>query len=312
MSLKEVKHAMKTERMFSILIYLLKKDIVPAEELANTFEVSKRTIYRDIDALSAIGIPIISYLGKNGGFTLIDNYQLDKFTFSEEEKKFLLEGLTLKNELFDNNQLSMLQKKLELLKENKEEYHSNITISSSTLHRETIEEETKRKVKKILSIIDEGNKVHISYVSQTANISSRMIQPLKLNFMNGSWYLEAFCESRKALRLFKLTRIRSMEIIHDNTKAAYTEKNEYVTNKAAKVERIVLLFSKSELGKLYDFFTDDEIEFLEDGELKVTFQYDSNKNILPFLLMFGRHVKILEPLWLKNKYRGEIEYIYKS
>ncbi|MGR5984705.1 helix-turn-helix transcriptional regulator [Bacillus cytotoxicus] len=92
---------MKTERMLSILIYLLrKKDIISAEELANTFEVSKRTIYRDIDALSAIGIPIISYLGKNGGFTLIDNYRLDKFTFSEEEKRFLLEGLTLKSELF--------------------------------------------------------------------------------------------------------------------------------------------------------------------------------------------------------------------
>ncbi|WJE55314.1 YafY family protein [Bacillus cereus] len=311
-SLKEVKHAMKTERMFSILIYLLKKDIVSAEELANEFEVSKRTIYRDIDALSAIGIPIISYLGKNGGFTLIDNYQLDRFTFSEEEKKFLLEGLTLKNELFDNNQLSILQKKLELLKENKDEYPSNMTISSSTLHRETIEEETKRKVKKILSIIDEGNKIRISYVSQTANLSSRIIQPLKLNFMNGSWYLEAFCESRKALRLFKLTRIRSMEVIYDSTRTAYNEKSEYETNQEAKVEKIILLFSKSELGKLYDFFIDDEIEVLKDGDLKVTFYYDSNKNVLPFLLMFGRHVKVLEPLWLKNKYRDEIEFIFKS
>lgn len=101
---------MKTARMFSILIYLLKRNIVSAEELANEFEVSTRTIYRDIDALSSIGIPIISYLGKNGGFTLIDNYQLDKFTFNDEEKKFLLEGLTLKNELFDTNQLSILQK----------------------------------------------------------------------------------------------------------------------------------------------------------------------------------------------------------
>ncbi|MCU5305659.1 YafY family transcriptional regulator, partial [Bacillus toyonensis] len=209
---------MKTARMFSILIYLLKKNIVSAEELANEFEVSTRTIYRDMDALSSIGIPIISYLGKNGGFTLIDNYQLDKFTFNEEEKKFLLEGLTLKNELFDTNQLSILQRKIELLKENKEDYHSNITITSSTLHREIIEDETKSKIKKILSIIDEGNKICISYVSQTANVTSRIIQPLKLNFMNGSWYLEAFCESRKALRLFKLTRIRNMEVIHDNTR----------------------------------------------------------------------------------------------
>lgn len=303
---------MKTARMFSILIYLLKKKLVSADELAGEFEVSKRTIYRDMDALSAIGIPIISYLGKNGGFTLIDNYQLDKFTFNEEEKKFLLEGLTLKSELFDNHQLSVLQRKIELLKENKEEFHSNITITSSTLHRETIEEETKVKIKKVLSIIDEGSKICIHYVSQTANISSRVIQPLKLNFMNGSWYLEAFCESKKALRLFKLTRIRNMEVIYDNTRTAYTEANEYLTAKSVKIEKIVLLFSKSELGKLYDFFTEDEISVLEDGSLKVAFNYDSAKNILPFLLMFGRHVKILSPLWLKNEYQNEIKFIYES
>lgn len=303
---------MKTARMFSILIYLLKKNIVSAEELADEFEVSKRTIYRDMDTLSSIGIPIISYLGKNGGFTLIDNYQLNKFTFNEEEKKFLLEGLTLKNELYDNNQLSTLQNKIELLKENKEEYHSTITISSSTLHRESIEEETKGKIKKIHSIMDEGRKICISYVSQTANVSSRIIQPVKLNFMNGSWYLEAFCELKNAMRLFKLTRIRNMEVIHDRNRTTYTEKNEYLTNKSAKMEKIILLFSQSELGKLYDFFTEDEIKVLENESLQVTFHYDINKNLLPFILMFGRHVKVISPIWLKNQYMNEIEYIYKS
>ncbi|EMA6344676.1 helix-turn-helix transcriptional regulator [Bacillus cytotoxicus] len=303
---------MKTERMLSILICLLQKDIISAEELANTFEVSKRTIYRDIDALSAIGIPIISYLGKNGGFTLIDNYRLDKFTFSEEEKRFLLEGLTLKSELFDDEQLSILQKKIEVLKETKREYTSNMTVSSSTLHRETIEEETKRKVKKILVMIEKEQKLQISYVSQTGYLSKRIIQPLKLNFMNGSWYLEAVCALRKALRLFKLTRIRSMDIIDDDIEIVYDRKPEFIGESKEKLEQIILVFSKSTLGKLYDFFTDEEIEVLEDGDVQVTFQYDINKNILPFLFMFGRNVKIVEPLWLKKKYREEIEYIYKS
>lgn len=303
---------MKTSRMFSILIYLLQKQKVSAEELANTFEVSTRTIYRDMDALSAMGIPIISYLGKNGGFTLIDNYQLDKFTFNEEEKKFLLEGLTLKSELFDNHQLSTLQRKIELLKENKEVDHTTITISSSTLHRPTIEEETKVKIKKVLSIIEQGDKIQISYVSQTANNSSRIIQPLKLNFMNGSWYVEAFCESREALRLFKLTRIRSMEVIHDKTRHALLEKTDLHTTASAKLEKITLLFSKSELGKLYDFFTEKEISIFEDGRVKVTFTYDTNKNLLPFLLMFGRHVQILSPQWLINDYKNEIKFIYNS
>lgn len=299
--------------MFSILIYLLQKKKVSAEELASKFEVSKRTIYRDMDALSTVGIPIISYLGKNGGFTLIDNYQLDKFTFTEEEKKVLIKGLTLKNELVDNNQLSTLQRKIELLQENKEVDHSTISISSSTLHRETIEEETKIKIKKVLSIIEQGNKIRISYVSQTTNMSSRIIQPIKLHFLNGSWYVEAFCESKEALRLFKLTRIRRMEIIYDKTRQhTVIEKTHILTNKTAKLEKITLLFSKSELGKLYDFFTEEELSVLEDGRVKVTFTYDTNKNLLPFLLMFGRHVKILSPQWLNHEYMDEIKFIYES
>lgn len=303
---------MKTSRMFSILIYLLQKQKVSAEELATTFEVSTRTIYRDMDALSSMGIPIISYLGKNGGFTLIDNYQLDRFTFNEEEKKILIEGLSLQNELFNHHNHSTLLRKIELLKENKEADPSTFSISTSTLHRETIENETKDKIKKVLSSIEQENKIRISYVSQTANMTSRIILPLKLHFMNGSWYVEAFCEFKEALRLFKLTRIRSMEVIHGKTRHVFNEKTDFPTMMSAKSEEITLIFSKSELGKLYDFFTDDEILVLEAGHIKVTFTYDTNKNLLPFLLMFGRHVKILSPQWLKNDYLNEIKFIYES
>lgn len=74
----------------------------------------------------------------------------------------------------------------------------------------------------------------------------------------------------------------------------------------------ISLISQLKWRKLYDFFTEDEISVLEDGSIKVAFNYDTNKNLLPFLLMFGRHVKILSPLWLKNEYRNEIKFIYKS
>ncbi|WP_052712225.1 helix-turn-helix transcriptional regulator [Domibacillus indicus] len=303
---------MKTERMLSILIYLLKRNIVPAEELAEVFEVSTRTIYRDMDALSSIGIPVISYLGKNGGFGLIDTYRLDKFTFSDEEKTFLLEGLALQNELFDRDQLAVLQRKLELLKGNQEEHHSAVTVFSSTLHREAIEKETKEKVNKILSVITEEARMRIYYVSQAGSPSSRIVQPFKLNFLNGSWYVEAFCEWREAVRSFKLTRIRKIEIIRGPFEAVYVKKQTYPAEQPAEKEEIALVFSKSELGKLYDFFTDDEIKVLEDERVKVVFQHRRDSNLLPFLLMFGRHVSILYPAWLEKKYKEEIGFIYKS
>lgn len=302
---------LKTERLFAVLLFLLQKKKVSAEQLASQFEVSKRTIYRDIEALSSMGIPIISYLGKNGGFTLIDTYRLDKFTFSEEEKRFLLAGLSLKSELFDLQQLATLQRKLELLKDRKEDY-SAVTIASSTLHRETIENETKEKMKKILTVLEQHYKLSITYVSQTGRISNRIIQPIQLNFMNGSWYVEAHCEARAARRLFKVTRIRNMQIIQDTTRATNIEEPTHATTKSSKMEEIQLSFARSELGKLYDFFTEGELTISENGRILVTFLHDSNKNILPFLFMFGRHVKILAPQWLKDEYMREIKFIYES
>lgn len=78
---------MKIERLLSIIILLLDKQIISANTLAKNFEVSKRTIYRDIETLEYAGFPIISYPGINGGFGLLDTFKIHSFTFSDYEKQ---------------------------------------------------------------------------------------------------------------------------------------------------------------------------------------------------------------------------------
>ncbi|WP_042478049.1 helix-turn-helix transcriptional regulator [Bacillus ndiopicus] len=296
---------MKIERMFAIVVFLLHKRIVSAEELAEKLEVSKRTIYRDIDSLCAAGIPIVSHLGKNGGFTLADRYQLDKLTFSDTEKKLVMDGITLGNELFEEQQLANLQHKLALFQE---EHHASFTLSNATLHRDIIEQQTKNKIQQLLTFIQHEQAIEISYVAQNGHFTTRTILPIKLHLQNGSWYVEAFCQMREAYRFFKLTRIRAMEAVEVNINQPLPTPT---TERPVKLEQVVLQFTLSEHGKLYDFFTEEEL-FIGPEHIVATFYYDITNDILPFIRMFGSKVKILAPTWLQEKHLEEIKKILES
>ncbi|WP_107841348.1 helix-turn-helix transcriptional regulator [Metasolibacillus meyeri] len=296
---------MKIERMFAIVVFLLHKRLVSAEELAEKLEVSKRTIYRDIDSLCAAGVPIISYLGKNGGFTLSERYQLDKLTFSDTEKKLVMDSLTLEQELFEGRQLSTLQQKLALFQE---AHHTSFTLASATLHRDTIEQETKNKIQQLFTFIQQEQAIEISYVAQNGHFTTRTVLPIKLHLQNGSWYIEAFCQMREAYRFFKLTRIRKMETVDSSIdKPLHSSQAE----RPAQLEKIILQFSLSEHGKLYDFFIEEEL-VIQQEHIIATFFYDITNDLLPFIRMFGSKVKILAPAWLQQKHLQEIQKILES
>ncbi|WP_107942425.1 helix-turn-helix transcriptional regulator [Metasolibacillus fluoroglycofenilyticus] len=296
---------MKVERMFAIVVFLLHKRIVTADELAERLEVSKRTIYRDIDSLCAAGIPIVSHLGKNGGFTLADRYQLNKLTFSDTEKKLVMDGITLGNELFEEQQLANLQQKLALFQE---EYDISFTLSNATLHRNIIEQQTKNKIQQLLAFIENEQAIEISYVAQNGHFTTRTVLPIKLHLQNGSWYAEAFCQLREAYRFFKLTRIRTMETIEATIKQPLLVST---TERPVELEQIILQFGLSEHGKLYDFFTEGELA-IHSEHIIAKFHYDITNDILPFIRMFGSKVKILAPAWLQQKHLEEIKKILES
>lgn len=295
---------MKVERMFAIVVFLLHKRLVSAEELAEKLEVSKRTIYRDIDSLCAAGVPIISHLGKNGGVTLAERYQLDKLTFSDAEKKLVMDGVTLEQQLFEGQQLSSLQQKLALFHEEQVPF----TLTQATLHRAIIEQETKHKIQQLLSFIQQEQAIEISYVAQNGHFTTRIILPIKLHLQNGSWYVEAFCQLREAYRFFKLTRIRAMQVANilvNQPPPALQAK------RPVRLEKITLQFALSEHGKLYDFFTEEEL-IIQQEYIIVTFSYDITNDLFPFIRMFGSKVKILAPDWLQQKNLQEIQKILES
>ncbi|MCK1999144.1 YafY family transcriptional regulator [Psychrobacillus psychrodurans] len=294
----------KIERLLSILVALLNKEVVSADELAKKLEVSKRTIYRDIESLGLSGLPVITIHGRNGGVGLMPSYKMDKYLFSDKEKLKIIESLRMQhNILQEDNQV--LIEKLENLKG--DESFSNLSFYSPTIHRTEIEQETKEKLTTLRGAISQKKKLKIKYISLNGDITSRVISPSNIVLTNGSWYLEAYCEKRKDRRMFKLTRIREHLLIDEKSIQSEGKEIDLTTI----YEQVELIFHRNQLGKLYDFFLDEEIE-IQNNYIKVNFKYDSNRNLIPFLLMFGSTVDVINPQTLKQEYYNELNKIHKK
>ena len=178
---------MQINRLFEIIYILLNKETVTSKELAERFEVSARTIYRDIDILSAAGIPIYTEKGRNGGISLLHDFVLNKTVLTQEERNDILSSLKAVSAVGADRTDTAL-KKLGAMFGGGADSWLEIDFSSWA---EVIEFE---------------------YFSGSGERTKREAEPLKLCFKGGSWYLYAFCRFRNDFRFFKLTRIINVKI----------------------------------------------------------------------------------------------------
>lgn len=302
---------MKIERLLAIIILFLSRSIVTANEMANRFGVSKRTIYRDITTLEHAGFPIIAIHGNKGGFQLMNEFKLQRYTFSEKEKNWLLQALEIQSELFTADSIAQtVREKLRLLVINETSLPLNVT--QGTLHHPSIEQATKEKLYQLQQLMETKNKIQINYISANGQQTKRIIVPIQLVLKNGSWYLDAYCELRQSERAFKLTRIRTISPLNEriDEKNWITLPSKMVATTNPK-EKIICQFSADQLGKLVDFFTEDQLKFVSNNNLEVTFEEAISKNLLPFLLMFGANVKVLKPVRLKEAHIAAIQMMNK-
>lgn len=296
----------KIERILAIIVLLLDNEIVSTAQLAQRFEVTKRTIFRDIETIELAGFPIISHSGRNGGFSLVHSFKLRTHTYSGEEKQELINALNVSEGLFGvMDQQNMIKEKIELLQgatEKSQQVKTRFSFESPTMHRPEIEAETKEKINCINLALKQNKKLLIDYVDNKGDHTKRMIHPYELMLMNGSWYIYSYCEARKACRYFKVTRIRQLTIQQTTFETA-----DYMNQKRTEAngELVQLRFRKEDLGKLYDYYTDDEIQVM-DTYVEVTIYANQQKTLLPFLLMFGNGVKVISPIDLQEKHKQEI------
>ncbi|MEH6941336.1 helix-turn-helix transcriptional regulator [Bacillus sp. JJ722] len=305
---------MKLERLLSILLLLLKEERITADFLAERFEVTKRTIYRDMESLMVAGIPIVTYSGKGGGYALLESYKLTVFTFSDEEKQLLLHSLDYRKELLEDNNAEELQGKIQQL--SPEIQPASLRLSSPSIYRPEVDQEIKERMQSITTAINLEREVSFVYVSYKGESTDRTVRPTAIVLRNGSWYMEAFCYLRGEERVFKLTRVRKLQMIELQTTIMTEASKERIDTKPNQSPiNVRLQFSKSKLGIVYDYFSLSEIKEMTEEHVIVEFPYHFDYAIIPFILSFGDAVRILAPSDLIETLHLEINKIaniYKS
>lgn len=295
---------MQESRLFKIVYYLLDKGQATAPKLAEKFEVSVRTIYRDIDVLSGAGIPIYTEAGRNGGIYLMNDFVLNKAILSEEEKQEILTALQSINTAQNIDGSQLLHKLSAMFNLH---FDNWLEVDFSRWGNKETDNENFELLK---SAVINCRNVKIYYVSSYECISKRIVQPLKLVYKAKAWYLKAFCTEKQDVRTFKLNRILDLEILSDGFQHSNIPTT---TNTSTRdYNPITLCFPKEMAYRVYDEFDKTQVQRQANGDLIVSAKMPEDSWLTGFLLSFGTQVDILSPDYLKEIIAEQAKLIYEK
>lgn len=295
---------MQESRLFRIVYYLLDKGQTTAAELAEKFEVSVRTIYRDIDALSGAGVPVYAETGRNGGIRLMNDFILEKAVLSEEEKQEIILALQSINTAQNHNGSQTLQKLSAMFQLSSENW---LEVDFSRWGQEGADN---GKFELLKSAIIRSRNIQINYANSYGDSGERIVQPYKLVYKAKAWYLIAFCTKKKDWRIFKLNRILDIEILNES----FQHRNVPKPTGASEEEynRITLRFPKEIAYRVYDEFDKTHIQPQANGDLIVSAKMPEDGWLTGFLLSFGTQVEILSPTYLKEVIARQAKLMYEK
>lgn len=298
---------MQINRLFQIVYILINKGMVTASELAEKFEVSNRTIYRDIDVLSSAGIPVYTSKGKGGGIGLLDQFVLNKSLLSEKEQEEVLVGLqclTVTGFTVD----SILSKLSTLFcKENLNWIEVDFSSWGSG-------EYEKNKYALLKSAILNSKMIQFDYYNANGEKSTREVEPMQFLFKNRAWYINGFCLARRANRIFKISRIKNLKITEikfdrgRNNEKFENEMTHYVENNAIHIK---LKIDHYFAFRVYDEFRRGDITKNDDGSFDVNIYYAEDEWLYSYLLSFGCYAEVIEPEYIRNELIKKLEQSIK-
>ena len=292
---------MKSNRMFGILCFLLERDRVTAKELAEYFEVSVRTIHRDLLDLSSVGFPVISQQGIGGGVSLLPNFRYSKSALNKEEMSMIFAGLNSFSVIDDSTKIKTLLAKLRLNDESKMLLENDVIIhfTSWNFNSPMID-----RIKIIRKSIAAKTKIEMQYYGGKGHISV-LVEPYKLVFKNSNWYLFGYCNNVNDFRLYKLNRIVDV-VLSDISFTERTDyeipelKSDFVNNSGCEVT--VRMDTSFEFMAI-DFFGMDNLRRDTQGNIFITFQTENTEWVLRVFAEFGDKAEILSPKSLRDEMR---------
>lgn len=299
---------MKIDRQIGILSVLLQRETVTAPFLAGQFEVSRRTINRDIDDLCKAGIPIVTRQGIKGGISIMEGYKIDKTLLSCVEMQDILAGLGGLDSVNGTNRYGKLMEKLSAGSSDFMVGNQSMLIDLSSWYKDSLAP----KIELIRGAIDRGNEILFIYYSQKGE-SVRRIEPYYLIFRWSSWYVWGWCKKREDFRLFKLNRMEKVEMSEETFVKRQVPipdlSNEKIFPGGIKVK---VLFEPECKWRLIEEFGTGSFTRQEDGKLLFCADYTDRENLITWLMSFRDKAELLEPEEIRAEIRENIERMRRN
>ena len=293
---------MKNSRLFEILYLLVEKRAVTDRELAERLEVSERTIYRDVDALSAAGIPVFTQKGQGGGIRLMDQFVLDRALLSQaqqDEILFALQAILATGGGAEEDTLSRLTALF------RREGADWLEVDFTDWGSGAAERENFALIKRAILA---RRPLSFTYYSSAGEKSRRTAEPARLVFKGGCWYLSAFCRQRQDWRIFRLVRMEDLRPEEGTCPPRRPpERLEAPLPEEYRSVGLRLRFAPSAAWRVRDYFHPSQVTPEPEGRLLVACAFPEDQWLLSFLLSFGSQVEVLAPAYWRDILREEFK-----
>ena len=295
---------MKIDRLIGILSILLQQEKVTAPYLAEKFEVSRRTINRDIEDICKAGIPIVTTQGRDGGISIMEGYRIDKTLLTSSDMQAILAGLRSLDSVSGTNRYQQLMDKLSVGNVLGSNHH--ICIDLSSWHKSSLAP----KIELIQQAIEKKENIAFTYFAPKGE-TNRVLEPKLLIFQWASWYVWGYCTTRSDFRMFKLNRMvdlkRTGELSKEREVPAFQidERQMFPYHIYATA-----VFSPEMKWRLIDEYGIDSFQEREDGRLELSSGFTDKNSLFTWLLSFANQVELVQPEELREEFLELVKTIY--
>ncbi len=302
---------MKLQRLIAILTMLLQKDCISASQFAEKFEVSVRTIYRDIAALESAGIPIVTHTGVNGGFSIIEGYKIDKKLFTHNDISTLLTSLYSVSGSITDAKLNQTLEKIKSLIPS--EYVKSIELSSRQLYIDMTPWSTNPYITKAIENLKKGMEANLliqfDYTGRNQILQTRIVEPHQLILKENHWYLRAFCKEREDFRIFRLSRMRNLALLKETfePKQFETGMTDFKDWHSDKLIVIELVIDECLRERASDYCRQEYMTDMENGKIYIRMPFVESEMGYGVLLSMGHNCKVMHPAHVRQELVRRIE-----
>lgn len=296
---------MKIDRLVSIVMLLIERPRVQASELADLFQVSQRTIYRDIESLSLAGLPIVTYPGVGGGIALMEQYKLDKRLLNPADLAALLRGLgSLRHSLPDRELARTLAKLKGFIPS---EQADEIELKANQVIIDPTPWGSDLRLKPLMDALQAAISEHrlfcFHYLRPDGAEQQRCVEPYCLMSKSLRWYLQGFCLLRQEYRTFKLTRMSRWQAEDQHFEPRAFKPitiDEESWNDGPRLE-LLLLFPNAFRSVLDEWCSQEQIQPYDEQRIVAQFSFPETEWIYQFILGWGPYCEVLAPQRVRAK-----------